>query len=422
MRTLFALLIALCLPFTATEARLLDGAGRMLDADMGAAELSPAIPYNDSYKLVVGLDSWFTVRNDRLSIGTWNDHVGHFLDDEEKRAILDEMGGVMGAHQRMILRPLALIVPFKDKRQSMFGMSLELVSQAHLQMDTELFELAFFGNDPNREIVIDHADLDAELTAQVRLTFSRVYGMPASWPAWIAGRPVRFGIGLQLERLGLRSSTESFDNSIQPVVGEFEAWFRHTQKTADTGFGKSFDLGAQTELELLDRPLLVDVALRGLLHSRDWRHVEEELRVFEVPETGIDTDFDEEIFSDAIMDTTITTDLGASKVRLSPGWTLGLRWEQTKTIHHAFLIEELPETSIDVTQRRASWYTRWNPKNSILYLGAELSGGMGRGPGIGGELQLKGRFFEFGIGLKGYAGIGNSSRGITTGIMARFRL
>lgn len=422
MRTLLSCISACCLlAIGSSHAQLLDGADVLLAEDMSFATVSPAVPQVSSTRGMFGLDSWLSFRNDRLSLSSWNDHAGHFLDDEEKRQILDEVGGTFVGWERLNLRPFQMMIPLGDKAASTIGLSLELVSQGLLRIDGKLLDLAFFGNDPYETIQIEHAELGAELNLQLRGVWSRQVTLPASLPGWLAGRTLRVGAGLMLERLGLRTETIRFDNEVAPLVGSIAAEFHHTQELADTGLGQAIDLGVGAELELLGRPLLVDAAVRSLLHTQRWSHVRHRETVFQVPETGISSEFDESLFTDQLVDSSYTVSVGARRIRRNPGWALGLRWLQSASFQHALLLEQLPESAVPGRQQRIAWYSRWKPRGGIFHLGAEIAGGMGRGPSLGADLQVRWRMVDVGLSAKGYAGLGNRSRGSTTGVMTRIR-
>jgi len=408
-------------------ASLLLGADRLFDPTPAALGLSPALcARHGGPRIWAGLNLSLALRNDMLSLNTYNDHVGHFLDESEKRRLLNEVGGHLGLDLQGRSVPFALSQPlpalgegFSDPR---LIVSTELESLGRSQLDAFFMELVFFGNDPLNPVEIESADFHHQASWTTRLAFAA--GIPDLSGGRLPGAKWRCGASLGFERGMYYTETLFFSGRIDPPNGSLEGEFEHVQRSAPRGAGFFIDLGLGLDLRLLDRPFSADLALTGLFHSMKWRDGERVTRRYRIPATPISSEFDYDVFDEQLLDTTITSALGEFRLSYSPGLLLGLRGRSSEDWHHALLLQLLQEGAMPERQRRFSLYNRWSPRRAF-HLGLELAAGFGRGPSFGVatgtllRLPKLGRVdpgtLQIGLGAKSYAGLFNGSRGLYFG-------
>jgi hypothetical protein len=407
---------------------MLEGADRLLSCTASGVGLSPALNVNDVKRrnwLWLGLSSNFVIRNSSMAVENYNNHAGHYLDSIEKRAILNELGSSIIVDQESNLNAFALSIPLGMIPQGLFSISQSTASRFKFEFETEMLEILFFGNDPLKTIELESADLNGQISTRVDFSISgRLSSLPEAVTAVLPGSSMRWGLSAVYHKGHLYAETESFSASLAPPVESISGSFEHVLRRSEEGSGISFDLGIGLDSWLLDRPISVDLVVRELFASYKWENGEREFRSFYIPNTPISTEFDQELFEEQLLDTTIVEELGEFKVKPKPGFSLGARWAISKKWRQALLIEWQPETVANAKDQRISLYHRWVPGRGRFYLGFDLGAGFGRGPSFGTDLGWTWRLrykktkivdFQFGLAAKSYAGIFNSSRGVFLG-------
>ena len=406
------LLLGLC---GSACAGVLPGAARLQDALMDGLALSPVLPAPAGPVWRLGLNAGLLLRSDRLSLDTWNRYAGHTLDDGDKRALLDELGGELASTGEASLRLLEAVWPLPKGRA---GFQLESVAAGAQRLDLSLLETVFFGNDPQEALVVRRASLAAESLTRLRLAWSAPLALPASW-TWAGTDTINWGLALSLERGEAWTRTSSFSGRVEPPQGQVEAAFRHVQDRAGIGTGWSLDLGLRRESLLAGRPLATLASLRGLLHRQTWRDARRTERSFRLPATPVGTTFDYDAFSADLVDSTLTRAITPIHLALQPGWLLGADWRGAAW-RHSLAAEQAPEDAAGAGRKRLSWAVTWQQRR--FHLTGQLAGGMGRGPALGGEIGYRGPCWSLALGATGFAGLFDHSRGFQTGLECQWTL
>lgn len=391
---------------------LLGGADALLEGGAPQAALLPARLEAGSW---AGPALWTSLRNDRLSLNVWNDHVGHRLEEPEKRELLDQLGHELRG--RLDLRSthwaLALRVPGTGV---VAGLALESTGGARAAVDGSLVEAALLGNDPARPLVADEARVEAEGLS--RLRFGLAGTRPLERAFDLPGSPtlerLRWGAGATGERGWGLLHTRSFHARLD-LGGEAEGVFEQELLRSPRGDGVSLDLGLGLDGRWRNAPFQLDLCVDGLFHRQTWRDPEIETRVLRAPATPIDRDFDVDLFTDALVDTVTTRRAADWTPSLAPGLKLGAAW--TPGRHEVALLLDWRAESVALGRELLlSLAARRWARNGLSAFGAELSWGEGRGPGLGLEALARICSFQVGLGLKGYAGVSNGSRGLLLGL------
>ena len=410
---------------------VLGGADRLLSGSAAGASFSPALSlsstvaeseYNYSH-FWFGLNPRFSLLNESLSLALINDYIGRTLDDNDKRALLDDLGSSLHVHQRASFVPLASQIPIQVNPvrgiRGCITANLELNTLARASLDTRALELAFFGNDPTQAIEVSSAEGNGWAVTRLHLA----WGQTLPWH-WLSA-DWRAGLALNLEQGLYYLETLDSHLRVEPLNGMIASDAHHLSIHAEDGSGYSFDLALGMDRELLDRPLRVDFVLTDLFHHQSWSEAELDSVVYHVPGTLINTDFDADEFSDSIEDSTLTRDYADFSRNWAPGLRLGLSWQRSAHWQDALLLEMESASVLPGRETTLSYYTRWSPGRGRFYLGSELAFGMGVGPSLGCDTGLLlgpmrvGRtdlgVFHLGMAAKSYAGLFNSSRGLYFG-------
>ncbi len=410
---------------------LLGGADRLLSGSAVGASLSPALCVAASYKdteniydhFWFGVNPRFSLLNESLSLKLVNDYIGHSLNDDDKRALLDDLGTSLHLHQRFTIVPLASQIPLTlnpvTQTKGCITASLEAATCGRVALDTHALELAFFGNDPTQAIEVKSADVDGWATSRLHLAWGQ--NLPVDWlqSKW------RAGLALNIERGLYYYETLESHLRVEPLNGLVASDASYRSLHATSGSGYSFDLGLGMDTEVLGRSLRVELVLTDLLHHQSWTDAELDSMVYHVPGTLINTDFDADDFSDSIEDSTLTRDHDDFSRSYAPGLRLGVSWQRTGHWKDAVLLELESESVLPERETTLSYYTRWSPGRGRFHMGGEIAVGLGVGPSYGCDTGLLlgpmriGRvdlgMLYLGLAGKGFTGLLNSSRGVYFG-------
>jgi hypothetical protein len=401
----------------ATRAVVLPGAMQLQDLLGDGLALCPVLPAAAAPVWCLRLGGSVQLRNDWLSLDTWNRYAGRRLDEADKHALLDEMGPELAVTGGARLPLLEALWPLGGGRRA--GLQLENVAAGAQRLDLSLLETVFFGNDPTQALVVRRASLSAEALTRLRLAFSAPLSLPAAW-TWLGPQPLEGAAALIVERGEAWTRTHSFNGRVEPPQGQVEATFHHVQERAGLGSGLGLDLGLRQERRLAGGPLTLSVALRGLLHRQTWRDARRVERDLRLPATPVGTTFDYDAFSAELVDTVLTRVIAPVRLKLRPGWLLGAQWSRGAW-SHSLAAEQVPEDAAGAGRRRLSWAGTWRPGRSF-HLTGQMAGGMGRGPALGAELGWGGSVWQMALGATGFAGLGNRSRGFQFGLESRWTL
>ena len=417
-----AILLALCIMgwkgLVAAPA-LLDGADRVLQEGAAGLAFSPVRALGsgqDSILTVwVGLGIHLGIRNDDLSIARYNRFAGKRLDVGDRQRLLDLLGNSMALHGRARMVSLALRWQPGEDWWAVGG-SHELSLAARAGADTRVLRTLFFGNDPAESIGIRDANVRALLLNRWALHLG-MRDPRGGLPGWTAGA----SLGLQQ---GAMAQSTLFQAGLEPPVGQLAGHFEHRMELAHRGRGWFLDLAAGWDGQWLQRPLHMDLVLRGLVNRMRWSGVHEEGLLMHLDSTPISSQFQFKDFEDALIDSSWTRHRPGFWQSLPATLELGLDWQLDTDWHLATLGSFTPAGGPDPGHRRLSVLGRYTPPRLRgVSTGVELSSGSGRGPGLGLDARwhstalprLGGSRAVFGLGITEYAGVFSFSRGLAIG-------
>lgn len=408
----------------AAPARL-QGADRLLEAPVTAAGLFPAAlaracPDSLEYAAWLGLSGCAALLNDDLGLADYNRYAGSYLDQGERRELLDLLGNSLALHGRFEHRPLALAWHAPGtvfQRPWTLGLGWHQQGIARAGLDARVLRTLFFGNEPGEPVVVRDAGVRALVLSRWQLT-AAVEDPAGLFPGWA------FGIGLGLQK-GQMARSRRFTGRLEPPQGSLAGHFEHLLDTAERGRGWCVDIGGHWSGRTLQTPVQLDWALRGVVNRIRWGGLEEHGTVFTIEPTPLSSRFDADAFELALVDSSWTRPLPGYSESLPPTLELGLTARLSPRWHCALDGVFTPARGPHPGQRRLSLYGRHHlPAVRGLSLGAELASGQGRGLGVGVDLGWQSRplpsaaglVFDLGLALQNQAGLFYHSRGVGLGI------
>jgi hypothetical protein len=419
------LLLAFLLPASRSLAApgLFDGADHLLDNGPGAAAMMPAALYlagGDSLEFHGwgGLSTSMAVANEELGLAVYNRYAGSRLDAGDRRELLDRFGNSLVLHARLHAAPLA--IAWRPTRQFLdhdwvLGAGWELQSIGRAGMDASVMRTLFFGNTPGEPVEIRGAGVRALHLSRWRVQ-AAVANPGGHLPGW------RFGAGLGLQD-GAMARTTTFSARLEPPEGTLAGHFIHELTRSTDGRGWFMDLGAGWDGTWNTMPLRADFAVRGLVNRMHWSDVSLDGMLLSLEPTPISSAFDVDTFEDALVDSTWNTTRRGFSESLPPTLEAGLVARPTPRWEMAALGEFTPAGGPHPGQRRLSVYGRYRPDVRGLHLGGEITGGQGRGPGLGvdvgwhsRDIGSSGTRVVLGLALKNRAGVFHYSRGMGLGV------
>ncbi len=416
--TALLVLLLLALPLRAgAQGRegpaLLGGADELLQTGVAAMSFNPAHACRrEGHAGWLTLSARLNLRNDDLSIHLYNEYIGQFLDESEKRELMDRLGGTLGLDHTGSFEPfgwrraLPVDLPWGFEDFSA-GYALALQSEARAVMDTDPLRVALFGNDPREAIRMDEMGLKAILLQSHTLNLAASRG------------PLRLGMALDWH-WGRLLSTRRSGLEISPPEGSLSAEGEHLLLKA-RGHGMGLDLGGSWTDSLAGIPLRAELVIRDFLGVMHWGDVREQVLEFHLPEQPISSEFEFADFEEQLVDSSYSRRARNLRETSPPRWILGLAGRPHKEWTVALRTDLRRASRSRARLRRFSVYGGWQPPHyPDLQVGLELASGYGRGLSLGGDLHWQralsgGRQLIAGLGFKSYNGLFSYSRGIHLG-------